>query len=645
MSGLFFDAAFGLFGCAPVWLILLPAFLLLLARRSPLLLHMAVLSAPYLVIVVPRLEWYGGWSPPFRYALLAMPLLRHRPGAAAGGDPRAAGGPGAPRGLERADPGADPPLGGDAGLDLQLRRRPQLRARRAERPAGSGRRPLLPQLDPAADRHLGLAPAVDPARLAALVAAGPESRRPRRWPAGAPALTGIALMLAGAALLPAAAARVPTRVVEFEDPQVRKSGGHPHPDRWVVERTRYRGGWVLRVGEHLEAPVAPGGRRVKLRLFAELIRNQPVPYTLDIKEGGPAAGRLDARARAGLGDDRGRAGRLARRRAAGPRRARPGAARSAERGDPGQGGARVAVSRPAVSLSAVIPTLGRSPLLVPCLQALRREAGGDRRRRSGGDPLRPPRRARGPRPVPRAQPRLRGGDQPRDRRGARRVDRHGERRRARRARMGGGADRGARGGPAGGGGAGGQPPPRPARSSRTAAASPGTAGGRRSRSGTARPLRRRTRAYGRSSGRRRRRRSTVARRCGPSLPEARSSTSGSGPTTRTSTSPSACAPPAIARCSSRRRGSRHAGSLTGRTLSRERWRLIYGNRWRVARRYLGGGFWPRVPLLALRDGVDLARGRSCAARASWRRASSPAGGAPCGLPAVRDNLCPCRSPC
>ncbi len=53
--------------------------------------------------------------------------------------------------------------------------------------------------------------------------------------------------------------------------------------------------------------------------------------------------------------------------------------------------------------------------------------------------------------------------------------------------------------------------------------------------------------------------------------------------------------------------ARHAGSLTGRTLSRERWRLIYGNRWRVAARHLGGGFWPRAPLLALRDGVDLAR--------------------------------------
>jgi len=74
----------------------------------------------------------------------------------------------------------------------------------------------------------------------------------------------------------------------------------------------------------------------------------------------------------------------------------------------------------------------------------------------------------------------------------------------------------------------------------------------------------------------------------------------------------------------------HAGSLTGRTLSRERWRLVYGNRWRVAARHLESGFWPRVPLLAARDGVDLvhalARGdRELAAGivAGWGRALRP----------------------
>lgn len=52
---------------------------------------------------------------------------------------------------------------------------------------------------------------------------------------------------------------------------------------------------------------------------------------------------------------------------------------------------------------------------------------------------------------------------------------------------------------------------------------------------------------------------------------------------------------------------RHAGSATGRTLSRERWRLLYGNRWLVVARLLGRSFWPRVPGLAVRDGIDLLR--------------------------------------
>ena len=278
-SGLFFDAAFGLFGCAPFWLILLPAVLLLLARRSPLLFHAAALSLPYLVIVVPRVEWYGGWSPPFRYALIILPLL------AVGLVPLLAG--------VRERAGAQALLGGLGALTLVLTLIwlvvPGWTYNFAD-----GRTYALDALS----GRLGL----DVARFF------PSSVRPRAatwtWPvmafplvsllwwvpgrrrmAGPAALAGIALVLGAAALLPAAAARVPTRVIELEDPQVRKSGGHLHPDRWVIERTRYRGGWVLRVGERLEAPVEPGGRRVRLRLAAEFIRNQPVPFTLDVKEG------------------------------------------------------------------------------------------------------------------------------------------------------------------------------------------------------------------------------------------------------------------------------------------------------------------------------------------------------------------------
>jgi GT2 family glycosyltransferase len=79
--------------------------------------------------------------------------------------------------------------------------------------------------------------------------------------------------------------------------------------------------------------------------------------------------------------------------------------------------------------------------------------------------------------------------------------------------------------------------------------------------------------------------------------------------------------------------ARHAGSATGRTMSRERWRLIYGNRWLAAARLLGRGFWPRLPRLALRDLLDLGRAaragdgaRAAGILAGWSRAAR-------GLPA------------
>ncbi|HKH44165.1 MAG TPA: glycosyltransferase family 2 protein [Thermoanaerobaculia bacterium] len=74
--------------------------------------------------------------------------------------------------------------------------------------------------------------------------------------------------------------------------------------------------------------------------------------------------------------------------------------------------------------------------------------------------------------------------------------------------------------------------------------------------------------------------------------------------------------------------ARHAGSATGETMSRERWRLIYGNRWLAAARLLGRGFWPHVPWMFLRDLVDLAHAagsgegaRAGGIAAGWARAA------------------------
>jgi GT2 family glycosyltransferase len=54
--------------------------------------------------------------------------------------------------------------------------------------------------------------------------------------------------------------------------------------------------------------------------------------------------------------------------------------------------------------------------------------------------------------------------------------------------------------------------------------------------------------------------------------------------------------------------ARHLGSASGRTAAagRERWRLIYGNRYLAAARLLGRGLWARLPRMLLRDLLDVA---------------------------------------
>lgn len=67
--------------------------------------------------------------------------------------------------------------------------------------------------------------------------------------------------------------------------------------------------------------------------------------------------------------------------------------------------------------------------------------------------------------------------------------------------------------------------------------------------------------------------------------------------------------------------ARHAGSVSGAGLGRER--LVYGNRHLVLARHLGTGYWPRLPLLLLRDLGDLLRHprRAPAILSGWGRAA------------------------
>ena len=56
--------------------------------------------------------------------------------------------------------------------------------------------------------------------------------------------------------------------------------------------------------------------------------------------------------------------------------------------------------------------------------------------------------------------------------------------------------------------------------------------------------------------------------------------------------------------------ARHAGAASA---TRERLSLVYGNRVLVAARFLGRSFWPRLPLLVLRDVLDLVSPRAAGA--------------------------------
>jgi len=73
--------------------------------------------------------------------------------------------------------------------------------------------------------------------------------------------------------------------------------------------------------------------------------------------------------------------------------------------------------------------------------------------------------------------------------------------------------------------------------------------------------------------------------------------------------------------------ARHAGSVTGSTLGRERWSRVYGNRYLAAAGLLGGSFWPRLPWMAVRDLIDLGKAvlaldgsRAAGIAAGWGRA-------------------------
>lgn len=280
--GLWFDLAFGLLAWAPLWLLALPAVARVVVRLEPLALEVAAI-APYLLLTASRREWYGGFSPPFRYGLVVLPILALAIGRLLSG-------------RLRAPARAATALLGSLGVPLALAAYtlPTWTYHLAD-----GSNHWLDQLGEryAADLLRFLPSAVRPspatwiapalAAALAFAAFALATRRPRR-----PAAAGVAVALLAWPALLVAAHRLPTRAIELEDPWVEHRGGLLYPERWVIDRTRFRGGWILTEGSSASARPVPGGGEVDLRVDWSFIRNTPTPVALEVRAGDRLLARL-----------------------------------------------------------------------------------------------------------------------------------------------------------------------------------------------------------------------------------------------------------------------------------------------------------------------------------------------------------------
>lgn len=282
-AGLFFDCAFGLFAHAPIWLLLLPAVVVLIRQKHPVLIDFCVVFLPYLILLSPRAEWFGAWSPPYRYgvvmlpvlALWLIPLLERR---------RTTGGQLSMATLSVLTAALTTLWLVVPGWTFNL---------------AHGRSHLLDQLSIwlvadvarffASSTRLRVASLIwPPVAFVAVNLLWWTGRR--RW--GRVAIhAGVIVALLAPAMVVWASHHRPTRIVEFEDPWLERGDGEVHPELWVIYRPQYRGGWVLPEGASIGVPIVPGGDRFDLEVELLLRGDDRKAAFLEIGDG--AGGLLD----------------------------------------------------------------------------------------------------------------------------------------------------------------------------------------------------------------------------------------------------------------------------------------------------------------------------------------------------------------
>jgi hypothetical protein len=240
LAGILLDAQTGLLFQAPLWLLGLLAFFRR-GTRSGLLTTAGLAVVPYVILLIPRAEWHGGWSPPLRYLVVLAPLFALGLASVAKHLPR----------VVIAVAGA-----WSAGLVIHGIAYPWRLFRIADgesvvgamlsRNYGADFSRLLPSLI-----RPNAAAVVWTLLLVMLVVLLVRGRKSMR---AATAAVVLSVGIAAAVTL----ATMPGRIVHLEDAHVTRHGGELFPHEWTVARFRFEGGWTLREGEAVSFRIRPG---------------------------------------------------------------------------------------------------------------------------------------------------------------------------------------------------------------------------------------------------------------------------------------------------------------------------------------------------------------------------------------------------
>ena len=227
--GLIADGMAGIAFQAPFYLFALVA--LTRWRETPRGFRLGILaSSLYLLLLVPRSEWFGGWSPPLRYIVFLMPVLALGAASIWERIPRGAIAAAAAWTIGLVIYGVAYPwrlfhiANGENFIGEWLSSQYHADFSRVF--------PSFIRVNDAA--WIGFA------AIVVIVFA-------MRWQSGPIAAAGVALLIAFAFNT----ALTPARDVEFEDAHVIHDGGKLSPEYYAVQRFLYRGGWILEAPQSL----------------------------------------------------------------------------------------------------------------------------------------------------------------------------------------------------------------------------------------------------------------------------------------------------------------------------------------------------------------------------------------------------------